>query len=181
MVVALVLQALPAIADTGPFESMVFGAGIGGIRIQPTTAGSHANGLTGNIFVGSNITSHLWLRLEGNAWVKQFDNNLLEFGSKNGPRWTSASGTLELCYSFSTSGLSVRGGMGLGRVHIVAGGLDVTESETTTGISTELGASYEFRCTTRLSVGPQIDFRYQSLRQPGGLNMFSAGLGVSWR
>ncbi len=167
-IVALVGLTSLASADPYPQDrhGFMLGANLGGGTAAVSVNGGGASvsseregGVAGNFRFGWGLTPNLSLGLESNAWTKSQNGTSVAF---------TVSALTATYYPNPLQGFYVRAGVGGGsqKVSVDQGGISAVQSQTGFGFTTGLG--YEMRLGRHWSLGPSLDYAYNSVDLGGG-------------
>lgn len=172
---SLLLTAAPARAEDYPqtrqgfFLGLGMGVGNAGFSTDP----QRETGAAGSFRAGYAVSEQFGLGLESNAWRKDVEGVTFTF---------NVAGPAVYFYPGS-SGLVLRGGVGVGSIHASTSSGSTTVSASDSGLGLTVGAGYEFRVARSFSLGPQLDFGWMSIDSGGSsdsINYVNAGLSFDW-
>lgn len=164
----------------------MIGFGLGGGSQGVEDLDEREGGPTGNFRIGYAVQPTLVLQLESLAWFKSQENEIVGFEPFSGDpiigdiTFTFSTTVAALTYYPPSSGLFLRGGVGVGMAEIEIEALGVTISDDETGLGLLGALGYEWRLTRKFALAPEIDFTYQSLDEIGSTNMIGGSLGLNW-
>jgi len=173
--VSLLLTAASARAEIYPQAREGFfvglGAGVGNAGFN--TDSDRETGAGGSFRAGYALNDQWGLGLESNAWRKEVESVTFTFNVV-GPA---------VYYYPASSGLVLRGGVGVGSIHASATSGSLTVSASDSGLGLTAGAGYDFRIMRSFSLGPQVDFGWMSIDSGGSsdqINYVNVGLSFDW-
>jgi len=182
-IVALIHFATVAGADPYPQDrhGFMIGANLGGGTAAVSASGGGASvsssreaGVAGNFRFGWGLTPNLTLGLESNAWTKSESGSTVAF---------TVSALTATYYPNPHQGFYVRAGVGGGsqKLSVDQGGISAVASQTGFGFTGGLG--YEMRLGRKWSLGPSLDYAYNSVDVGGGTlsaNYVNFSAGLNW-
>ena len=146
-----------------------FGVGWGSYGISCSGCGGlgREDSYTAYVKLGGTVSPHLLLGGELNGWSK----------TQNGATASAGNATLTaFYYPVPASGLFVNGGVGFSRVEASGGG----SSSGKTGPGVTLGAGYDVRVGTNLSITPIANWNYGHPESGFSHNFFQFAVGVTF-
>jgi hypothetical protein len=181
LIPALLLAPSLAWAQIGPTRqgfgiSLGIGAGSAGASCDGCSS-ERDNGLSGYLRIGGHLSPTLFLGAESNGWVHSEDGIDETLGFLMGvAQW----------YPNASSGLSLKGGLGLASYLATDGSDDITAS----GLALSVGIGYDFRVANNFSLTPyanflkstqaELKFNDVSTNANMSANVFQFGLGFTW-
>jgi len=146
-----------------------FGVGYGsyGISCSGCSGLGREGSYTGHLRLGGTLNSHLTLGAESIAWSK----------TQGGATVTAGNVSFAAnYYPQPATGLFLSAGVGFSRVEASGGGSSAGE----TGPGLTIGAGYDLRVGTNLSITPVANFVYGHPQSGFSQNFFQFGLGVTF-
>jgi len=167
-IVALIGLATVAGADPYPQDrhGFMLGGNLGGGTAAVSVTGGGVSvsseregGVAGNFRFGWGLTPNLSLGLESNAWTKSQSGETVAF---------TVSALTATYYPNPVQGFYLRAGVGGGsqQVSVDQGGITAVQSQTGFGFTSGIG--YEMRLGRHWSLGPALDYAYNSVDVGGG-------------
>ena len=142
-----------------------FGFGWGSYTCED--CGSREGSYTGFIKLGGTLNPHLLLGGESAVWSK----------SEGGETLTAGNVTFNAYYyPKPAGGFFLNGGVGFSRVELSGGGLSAGE----TGPGFSLGAGYDLRVGTNISIVPNVQWVYGNPADGFSQNFYHFALGVTF-
>jgi Outer membrane protein beta-barrel domain len=168
MATVLLLLGTSAASAQKPQTRKGFWIGFGfGWGSYSCTDCDNTSSYTGYIKLGGTVNPHLLLGGETTAWSK----------SESGETLTAGNVTFNAYYYPNPAGgLFLNGGVGLSRVEISGSGLSAGE----TGPGFSLGAGYDLRVGTNISIVPNLQWVYGHPTDGFSQNFYHFALGVTF-
>lgn len=171
LVAALVVAPQHADAQSSQTrEGFFIGFGLGGGSFGCADCGDRQSGISGQLNLGGALSDQLLLGVLSSGWTKE----------EGGARLTHGNVSAMLQYYPSlTSGLYLRGGVGLSTLEVSTSGGGLTFSGSESGLGVSAGLGYDFRTGSNFSVSPYGVFQWGDF-DGGSANTIQIGLGVQW-